>query len=311
MLARNIRRSLLAAAVGLAVLPAGALAVPPANDGYLQSIAVNARGTPLTPEPRKDQQDTTEATVQGDLFSPPGAGGGVERTDCRGGFFGGTVWYDFHPPVNGVAEIQATGYDTVVGVYEFNPTSAAIGARLDCSSVPGTEDMFVPVEGGKSYTIQIGGAAGATGLLEFTFEFFADRDRDGVFDVLDDCDTVAAMTRSGCPTELRAVPTLRATPTGNGIQVRSLAVDAPRGSRVRVRCRRGCSFNQTRTAGRSATRFSGLRNRRLPSGARLEVFVTQAGAIGSYVSYRVTRGNFRRTTRCLRPGSTTPRRSCR
>lgn len=308
MPAINLHRTLVLAAVVLGALPAAALAVPPVNDNYLDSLAVNAPRSPLSEEPRKDQQDTTEATVQGDLFSPPGAGGGPERTDCGGGVFGATVWYDFHPPVNGVAEIQATGYDTVVGVYPFTPASGALGTRIDCSSVPGSEDLFVPVDGGKSYTIQIGGADGAAGLMEFTFEFFADRDRDGVFDVLDDCDTVAAMTRSGCPPELRVTPTLRATPTGNGIQVRSLSVDAPRGSRVRVRCRRGCSFNQARTA--RSVGFAGLRNRRLPAGARLEIFVTKPQSIGFYRRFTITRGNFRRTTRCLPPGSMIPRRSC-
>lgn len=316
MPALTLRRSLLLAAVGLAALPAGAFAVPPPNDGYLQSIAVNARGTPLTEEPAKDRQDTTEATVQADLFSPPGAGGGPERTDCRGSFFGGTVWYDFHPQVHGVAEVQATGYDTVVGVYEYNPANSMLGSRIDCSSSPGNEDLFVPVSGGKSYTIQIGGVdtgtGPATGLMEFTFEFFADRDRDGVFDVLDQCDTLAAPPgqTNGCPPELRATSTLRAMPTGNGIKVRSLSVDAPRGSRVRVRCRRGCRFSQSRTAGSRPVGFSRVRNRRLPARARLEIFVTRSRSIGTYIRYTVTRGNFRRTVRCLRPGSTTPRRRC-
>jgi hypothetical protein len=66
-----------------------------------------------------------------------------------------------------------------------------------------------------------------------------------------------------------------------------------------------------RTAGTQPVRFAGLRNRRLPVQARLEIFVTKSQSIGSYIRYTVTRGNFKRTVRCLRPGSRTPRRSCK
>ena len=54
-----------------------------------------------------------------------------------------------------------------------------------------------------------------------------------------------------------------------------------------------------------------LRGRALPAGARIEIFVTKAHAIGSYVRYDVVRGNFKRTDRCLRPGSHTPRKKCK
>jgi len=313
----HLRRILLLAALALGALPASALAVPPANDGYLQSIAVNGRGTPLTEELVRDARDTREATVQADLFAPPGSGGGMERTDCRGTSFGATVWYDFNPQADGTVRVQAAGYDAVVGIYEFDPTSTRITSRLDCSSEAGaTEELFVKVKKGRSYTVQIGGVdAGlgpATGNLDLTFEYFSDRDGDQVLDALDRCpDQAGSASAAGCPPKLDALSTLRATPTGTGIRVRSLKVEVPRGARVRVRCRRGCSFSQTRTARRRSVTFSKLRNRQLPAGARLEIFVTKSKSIGSYVGYTVTRGNFRRTTRCLKPGSMFPRRSCK
>ena len=315
--AATLRIVLLGAIAGLAALPAAALAVPPSNDGYIQSVSVNAPNTPLTQDQVKDTRDTREATVQADLFTPPTAGGGAERTDCAGTQYGATVWYDFHPSANGTVRVQAAGYDAAVAVYEFDPTSARIGARVDCSNVPGaTEELFVKVKKGKSYTIQIGGsdtgAGPATGDLDFTFEYLADTDGDGVLDALDKCPTQPG-TSDGCPAVLTVLPTLTALPTGNGIRIRSLSVAAPKGALVKVRCSRaGCAFNQTRTVPTSKPlAFARLRNRSLRAGARLEIFVTRKQSIGSYIRYVVTPGGFKRTVRCLRPGSLVPRTSCK
>lgn len=317
MLRLHLRRTLLLA-VALGALPANALAAPPTNDDYLKSISINARDTPLTQEQVKDARDTREATVQSDLFSPAGQGGGAERTDCRGTSYGATVWYDFHPHADGTVRVQAVGYDAVIGVYEFDPASSLVKRRLDCVSQAGTsEELFVTVGKGRSYTVQIGranaGPAPPAGDLDLTFEYLSDRDGDGVLDALDDCpQQPGARSAAGCPAELRATATLRATPTRNGIQVRSLRVEVPRGARATVRCRRGCSFAQSRTARRAGSLgFPRLGRRQLPAGARLEIFVTRPKSIGSYIRYTVTRGNFRRTTRCLPPGSMAARRNCK
>ena len=57
--------------------------------------------------------------------------------------------------------------------------------------------------------------------------------------------------------------------------------------------------------------FPLLRGRALPAGAVIEIFVTKAQSIGTYTRYDVVRGNFKRTDRCLRPGSHVPRRTCK
>ncbi len=315
-------RMKLALAVSVALLPvallaAPAVAAPPANDGYLQSIRINDPATKLPRQQVKDLKDTREATTQADLFSPPASGGGAETTRCGPTAYGRTVWYDFTADQFGTAEVQAAGYDGVVTVYEFDPKTARIGKVVACSSEPGvTEDLFVPVRKGGSYTIQIGGVDAGTGLgpvggdLQLTFEFFPDRDRDGVFDALDKCPTQAGdQGEAGCPPELRSNPKVRAMPTATGVRILTLNVTAPKGARVEVRCQRGCATKQVRRALKRGTlAFSKFRNRDLSAGAVVEVRVTASRSVGNYYRYTISRGNFKRAERCLAPGSTKPKK---
>jgi len=296
-----------------ALAPAGAAALPPENDDYLKSTRIADAGGRVPRQVVKDRKDTREATTQTDLFSPQ-TGGGPEGTRCREAAFGKTVWYDLHPDQYGTAEIQTAGFDAAIVVYEFDPRSSRIKGAVQCSNEAGlTEDMFLKVKKGGYYTIQIGGVDSgggpAAGDLQFNFQFFADRDRDGIFDPLDRCPTEAGVNAAGgCPPELRSRPLLSATPVPGGVILRSLSVSAPRGARVLVRCRRGCSLRSARTAG--TVRFSDLRGRMLRAGAVLEVLVTKRGSIGNHFSYEISNGNFRRVDRCLKPGSTKPRKRC-
>jgi len=296
-------------------LPAAAAAAPPVNDDYLNSIPVNSPGTKLTRSVVNDARDTTEATTQADLFSPTATGGGPENLVCDNVRYGKTVWYDFHPDQAGAVEIITNGFPVAVDVYEYQAQPPLITRNLVCATGTDAQDVIVPeVSKGHHYTIQIGGldngAGPASGMLGFQFQFFADTDRDGIFDPLDKCPTEAGVRAAGgCPPELKANPTLTASPTSDGITVRSLSVRAPHKARVRVRCRHGCSYNKAQTAG--VVRFSGLRGRTLPAGSVLEIFVTKPHAIGVYTRYDIKAGNFKRTDRCLKPGSMTPRRKCR
>src|SRR5919197_4214074 len=306
----------LVALVALAV-PAVALAVAPVNDDYLHSKRINAPGSRVPREEVKDTVDTTEATTQTDLFIPGTGtgGGGPETTTCNGRSYGKTVWYDVHPDVDGAVEIQSGGFDVAIAVYEFDNNSAKIIRQVACSAEAGAQDFIPPkrLEAAHHYTIQIGGLDNGmgplSGILQFNFQFFGDRDDDGIFDPLDDCPTQPGVrSAGGCPPTLRATPKLTATPTGTGIVVKKLSVSAPKGAKVEVRCRRKCSGSQALTAG--VVSFPLLRGRALSAGARIEIFVTKKGAIGAYTRYDVVRGNFKRTDRCLRPGSHTPRRKC-
>jgi PKD repeat protein len=96
------------------------------------------------------------------------------------------------------------------------------------------------------------------------------------------------------------------------VAIRRLTVLAPRGSRVRVKCRgRGCPRRGTARRASSGRRPLRLRRfeRRLGFGAVIEVFVTSPRAIGKYTRFTVRRnaGPARRDL-CLRPGARRPTR---
>jgi hypothetical protein len=141
-------------------------------------------------------------------------------------------------------------------------------------------ELFDNVKAGQAYTIQIGGVAGAAGSIEFLFDY------------------AIKLTR------LQAEATLTALPLANGVRVVSLAVSAPHKARVEVRCTRGC--RPQATTARSVG-FVRLRGAVLPKGSSLKIYVTAKNEIGAYIEYRIGRGKFTKTQRCLAPGSKKPK----
>ena len=209
--------------------PALAAAAPPANDAYLASLPVDKREFTAS-------TDTTEATTQADLFNPsrdgaPLGGAGPENTTCKGTPFGKTVWYDLAPQVDGGVVIRATGFATVVAVYEWSGTTSQITRMVDCSANASVDDLVLDVRGKRNYTIQVGGADGIGGPLNLKVDYFPDRDRDCQIDDLDRCPTVAGIERfGGCPPELSSRPRLTFANTASGIRITRLWVDrVPKG----------------------------------------------------------------------------------
>jgi hypothetical protein len=301
------------AVAALLALPSAAFGQAPVNDHYLQSLRLNEPGSRLERrDTLRDIRDTTSATVQADVFSPPQSGGPAELTTCNGTSFGKTVWYDFYPDVNGLARLRASGYDTVFAVVPFNRKTArpSFGSAL-CSnaSASTTEEYLVQVRKGDSYSIQIGGVSDAGGPLEFLFDFLADTDGDGVLDTVDRCDALDGPAgNNGCPRRQRVNTTLRARPTATGIEIDGLTVTAKRGSRVVVSCSAGCRKQSKRA--HSKVSFPGLRGATLPAGARLDIRVTRRGYFGEFARYTILPGDFKKTERCINPGSRKLRRRC-
>ncbi len=314
------------AAAALAGPPA-ANAAPPLNDNYLASTRMaNAGAVKRT---FSEVVDTSGATTQTDLFNPdrdglPFGGGPAENTRCGAVQFGATVWYDFEPQTAGAAEIVTAGYDTVVTVYQYNPATARISRTVTCADVPGSGEtvQLGQLEAG-SYTIQVGGAGITTGLLNFQFSFFGDRDADGILDEIPDaCPTLPGVGEAaGCPPELRSAPRVLYRDAPGGIRLTLLTVSGlPSGATVKVRCSR-CGASQTRRASRTSVSMSKFRGRVLRAGDRIEIFVTRSktasgrfrhGAIGNYYRYSVRSGALgARLDRCLKPGKTTPLKRCK
>ena len=328
-------RSLLGAALTAAALlatSAPALAVPPANDNYLASTALNQQGTVLQPV-LTDSVDTTEATTQGDLFNPgPNGevlgGAGPENTQCNGTVFGKTVWWDFHPPVDGGVEIKTAGFDNVVTVYQWDDSQDANSSKIvrtvGCQDTAGiTEDMILPdeVKAGKAYTVQVGGVSGPDGVvaggpLAFELDYFADTDGDGFYDAEGDkCRTTPGpRAYGGCPPDLKSIvsPILNFDSTPAGIIINRLVVGGlPKGAKVRASCR-GCR-TATAVAKRSTVEFKTLAGRLVPKGAKVQLRVTLArtgkgkyrfGATGALISWPVKAGGIGlKHVQCLHAGT--------
>jgi hypothetical protein len=160
-------------------------------------------------------------------------------------------------------------------------------------------------------------------MLEFKFQFLADRDGDGVYDVTDDCDELPGIGGSGCPPRLDPSFTLLGDYLQGGVRLTSLEVaEIPPGTRVEARCRR-CGLRQVlvrRGKARAVllTRFVG---RSLPNGSAREQFVKRGksrrgryrfGAVGRYRCYQVRGARLSRPIKSdLEPGSRKPKRPCR
>src|SRR4051794_17762051 len=159
--ARLSRRVAIAAVVAM-LLPCSAAAAAPLNDNYLASTRMlDAAGN--FPTNWSDTEDVSTAITQAELFDfdaqgAPLGGGAPENTRCGAASFGNTVWYDFAPPPAGGVELTASGFDTVIGVYEYDVETAKIVKQLACfKERSGTaEDLPLPtgVLKGHAYTVQ-------------------------------------------------------------------------------------------------------------------------------------------------------------
>jgi hypothetical protein len=257
---------------------------PPINDNYLASLNINQPGTPLNRvDTLNDVRNTSEATVQADIFRPPTQGGPAEVTGCNGVSEGKTIWYDFYPDANGLVRIRTSAeFATVAAVMPYDPKSLLpdIGARkCAVNQLSQAQELFYEVKAGGSYTVQIGGVNEAGGPVEFLFDYLVK------------------------PQVIHAEATLTAHPLASGVQIVNLSVSAPKGAHVLVRCTHGCA-TEAKTA--RSVGFPRLRGTQLPNGSALKIYVTAKNKIGAYVEYKVRHGGLAKVQRCLAPGSSKP-----
>lgn len=269
--------------------PRQAPATAPANDAYLESLALNQPGTRLDgTHTLRDVRDTTLATTQADLFDPPQSGGGAEVTSCRGVSYATTVWYDLHPHADGTISVRTSGYDNVIALYRFDRDTLkpdVDGKRCVNRGDFPSEQLVAKVKRGRSYTVQIGGVNGVGGSLEALFDYAREK-----------------LAR------LAADATLTAGSTPAGIELKGLRVATSRKATVAVRCDGHCRPRSEQ--GAKVQKFPSLKGVRMPAGSKLQIRVTAPSSIGVHIQYNVRRGSFQKVTRCLRPGSKKPRRKC-
>ena len=98
---------------------------------------------------------------------------------------------------------------------------------------------------------------------------------------------------------------LRGSVVGSTARINLLSIQgAPRGAKVRVRCRGGgCPRKLVTSTARSSRTTMRLRSfeRRLRAGAKLEIYITQSGRLGKYTRFEIRRNAApRRVDRCVR-----------
>jgi hypothetical protein len=268
------------AAIGASTLTSG----PPINDNYLESLNLNQPHTALNrTQTLTDVRNTSEATVQSDIFTPPQSGGPAEVTGCDGISEGKTIWYDFYPDANGLVRIRTSAdFSTVMAVMPFEPKSLLPEtAQRKCAvnQTSHAEELFDEVKAGKSYTIQLGGVENAGGTVEFLFDYVVQ------------------------PKRLQPETTLTAEPLAGGVRIVNLSVSTPTKAHVVVRCTRGCA-TQAKTA--RTVSFRKLKGTSLSNGAALKIYVTAKNETGAYIEYKIHRGSFTKVQRCLAPGGKKP-----
>jgi hypothetical protein len=161
------------------------------------------------------------------------------------------------------------------------------------------------------------GVGPAGGQVQFTMQFFEDRDHDGVIDTVDRCPTVTGKSAlGGCLPVVKANATMFvAGSPAQGAKVLKVAVIGDRGAIATVRCGGRCDIRSRSrlrgSASHATARFAKLIGRRIPNGSTITITVTRPGAIGQAFVWRVKRGSLGlRSDYCTSPGSTARHRSC-
>jgi hypothetical protein len=253
-----------------------------------------------------------------------------EAARCGTVDYGKTTWYRFSVPASGTVSISASGFPLVASLYPAN------GGRLQCSNGSGTSATLQRRLPAGAYLVQVGGKGAGTaasdGRVNVRVDFAKDpdppppppppppnRDGDAFPDASDKCPDENSLQRDangdGCldalpRKRLSADVTLRASGTGTGYRIRYLRVEAPKGSKITVRCGRRCKFSKKASVARVVT-IKQLAGRTFRFGQKIRIYVTRKNAIGAYIQLHVRRGEIKQTKRCLPVGSMKPKKRCR
>ncbi|HEX3608598.1 MAG TPA: putative metal-binding motif-containing protein [Solirubrobacterales bacterium] len=273
----------------------------PPNDRRANPLPISA-GTPLS-------VTTMGATTE------PG-----ETTYCGPDPYGKTVWFRYIAPAVGTAVFSASGFDTVLAVYQgSSPTPLgcnddAVEGQLGASQLPMSEPPGPPFKVSLGeYLIQVGGAyntgftetAARNGHLQVQVQFTEDLDLDNDgYPRPEDCNDNNPLIHPGAKEirgnkvdencDGRALPLPMLKPriemasyiyeTGNPhAKVREVLIRSLRqGERIELLCRGGCPFRRKGPifVRRVVSKLVVAHGLRLALRSSLEVRVTKPGWIG-------------------------------
>lgn len=169
--------AVLASAVFVSLPAVASGAIRPKNDDYDYAWSFNAAGTPLYQfSTYQNRTDTSDATLQSNIFSPCGLRscpvGPAEPDTCYGVSYGNTLWYAFYPDQDGQVEIRTAGFPNVIALYTVDPeTQVPTLRQCEPGSDYDSNELFNSVYQGEHYAFQVGGRGGAAGALQVTMNY--------------------------------------------------------------------------------------------------------------------------------------------
>lgn len=343
----SFKRAIAIALTILAAVPAAAAAQtpvpPPQADNYLAPYFVG-QGNPLVVgDVLAIQADTTNYTVQPDLFAPngdgsPGGGGPPEPTVCEGyqtpSRYGHTIWSVFRSRDYGTMNVSASSgnFDEVIRVVPFkspsDPAPFLPGACYD-NLAGSQEDAVGLVFPGQYYAVQVGGTINQTspvegGPMQVKFDLGPPPKVDGdalLFWRLQPL-RVTTLTAQGVTKGARVTVTctrrackkIRRT-ASKPLWAKPLAPVGPVPEGVQMKGAAGAGAGggapqAFRPIARAAkTKFLLLKNRRVRPGATITLRITAPGFIGRHFFWRVKRNALtNKRVRCTDPGSSKPKK---
>jgi hypothetical protein len=345
----SIKKTLSLAVTLLAALPAAASAqapvTPPDADNYLAPYFVHQDQPLRVGDVFAIQADTTNYTVQDDMFFPNSqnsAGGGPpEPTVCEGyqnpSTYGNTIWAVFHSADYGTMNVSAASgnFDEVIRVIPFedpetDATPQLPGACYDdlAGSQESAQGLVFP---NQYYAVQVGGTINASspvqgGPMQVKFDLGGPPAVDGqafLFWKLQPLRVTSLSAKNvtrGAKITLsctkRACKTKRKTASKVAWQSPVTGV-GPTSSAFRMKGGRAGGAGGGRPhksfrpiAHSAATKFTLLKNKRMKKGAKITLRITAPGFIGKHFQWTVKRNSITSAkVRCTDPGSSKPKRT--
>lgn len=274
----------------------------PSNDNATGKIALTFGVTATT-------STLSASTGTGDPLTPVGEG------TCAGDVMGKTVWYfvvgDGHQITLSTA---GSNFDTLLSYYGGSRGLIdLLGCNNDVTAIDRTSSVSFPSVAGHLYNIEVGGFdAGASaapppaaGNLSITATSDAPVAPPPPPPIVPPPPPPAPPPAKPTP-RLSIDATMRASARKDGVLVRYLRVNAPHDARVSVSCpRERCPHFARVAAHGTSSRLqritdTKLTGRVLRSGTQVRIFVTRAGAVGRYIRYAISKGDFAKSnTLCL------------